>query len=117
LRLKHDNRLFDTDLYKRLFSQRFKSVSNIPHSTQLRERYSGIYRFSWNIWRRLPTIVDDLIRGENAEAFRTSFLVPRIGAYGAGMANQLYLIRQLWTITMLGQRLARQEISIPWGEI
>jgi hypothetical protein len=117
LRLEHDNRLFDTDLYQRLFSRQFESVSNIPHSAKLRERYSGIHRFSWNIWRRLPAIFGDLAKGENAKAFRRGFLVPRIGAYGVGIARQLYLARQLWTIAMLCQRLEQQEISIPWDEI
>lgn len=117
LRLEHDDSMFDTALYQGLFAARFAPVSHVPHSAMFRERYSGINRFSWNIWRQLPAVFRLLMRSEDARAFRRRFVSPRLGAYGAGMTNQLYLARQLWTIAMLCKRLEQQEILIPWDEI
>lgn len=117
LRLQTSEVHFDNKLYQELFSRYFPRVADIPHSSAYQQRYSAIARLSWQMWRNLPRLAAYLLDGQNKEAFRRGFVSARLASYGAGQGRQFYIVRQLWIVAMLSQRLDDQDMSIPWKEI
>ena len=117
LRLRTDNNVFDSMLYKELFNRRFPAVAGIPHSTDLQVKGKDDHRFSWSLWRQLLPVISQVFRSTPDHVLDRRFIAPRLCAYGLGSANKLYLARQLWIFTKLSKRLEEEGIEVPWNEI
>jgi hypothetical protein len=117
LRLRHPNALFCTRLYRMIFERYYPAVSHIPHSTEVDRRYDRLGAWSRNLVRRVPPAAREVIRTHGDAVFRRAWLLPRLAAYALGMRRQQHLVRFLWPVVMLLDRLREAGLEVAWEEI
>lgn len=115
-RMNHSAELFDEELYTSMFGLNCPGLEGIPHSDEIPTTGIAHLRFSRVFRARLPAILAMLVSDGGRMGINRLHVAPRLTAYALGHRHQLYLVKPLDRIRVLGERVQGIGGDLPWED-
>lgn len=106
------------ELYEHLFDRLYPEVADVRHSRHVPRSFHASHRWSWFHWRRSPGLIGTLLSRDWARrGIRRGHVLPRVGAYAAGVYRWAYVVRYLHQVATLMRRLDGNGIQVDWDTL
>lgn len=116
-RLQTPAKLFRKEFYRKILQRYIPKIGSLPHSSELDMKYDAANRFSHYFRKKTPKVIAEILKESGNEIFKTKWLIPRITLYFGGYTGNQYLVKYLWSLILLLDRLKKANIPIRWNDI